>query len=42
VAHIGHELVLVLAGDLEVFGGLGKLTRPRPNFFEKPRVLNCE
>jgi hypothetical protein len=40
VAHVGHKLVLVLAGDFEVLDSLGKLTRPRLNFFEKARVLN--
>src|SRR5215472_15237429 len=40
VAHVGHELVLVLARDLEVLDGLGKLTRTRLHLLEKPRVFN--
>ena len=40
VAHIGHELVLVLARDLKIFDGLGKLPRPRLDFLEESRVLD--
>src|SRR5262252_4327982 len=40
VAHVGHELVLMLAGDLKVFDGLGKFTCPRLDFFEQARVFN--
>src|SRR5215467_8120466 len=40
MAHVGHELVLVLARDLEVLDGLGKLARARLRFFEEARVLN--
>src|SRR5262245_4704890 len=40
VAHVGHELVLVLACDLEIFDGLGKLTCPRLHLFKKARVFN--
>jgi hypothetical protein len=35
VAHVGNELVLVLAGDFEVLDGLGKFARPRLNLFER-------
>jgi len=34
VAHIGHELVLVLARDFQIFNGLGKLAGARLDFFE--------
>src|SRR5215467_10070313 len=40
VAHIGHELVLVLARDFQIFDGLGKLARPRLDFFVQARVLD--
>src|SRR5262245_44102012 len=40
VAHVGDELVLVLARDLEIIDGLGKLAGPRLDFFEQPRVFN--
>jgi len=40
VAHVGHELVLVLAGDLEVFDSFGKFTRPRLHFLEQSSVLD--
>ena len=40
VAHVGHELVLVLAGDLEIVDGLCKLARPCLHLFEKARVLD--
>ena len=34
VAHVGHELVLVLASDLEIFDSFGKLARPCLDFLE--------
>src|SRR5262249_44134087 len=40
VAHVGHELVLVLAGDLKIVDSLGKLAGARLHLFEKARVLN--
>jgi len=40
MAHVGHELGLVLASDFEVFDGLGKLPRPRLHLLEQPRVLD--
>jgi len=40
VAHVGHELVFVLARDLEVLDGFGKLAGSRLHFFEKARVFN--
>jgi hypothetical protein len=40
VAHVGHELVLVLAGDFEVFDGLGKLTGSRLHLLEQARIFN--
>jgi hypothetical protein len=40
VAHVGHELVLVLARDLKIFDGLCKLTRPSLYLLEQPRVLD--
>src|SRR5215467_13703641 len=40
MAHVGHELVLVLARDLKIFDGLGKLARPRLDFLEQPHVLD--
>jgi len=39
VAHVGDELVLVLARDLEVLDCLGKLARSRLDFFERLRVF---
>src|SRR5262249_51142367 len=40
VAHVGHELVVVLARDLEVLDDLGKLQSGRLNLVEKRRVLD--
>src|SRR5262245_16198971 len=40
VAHVGHELVLVLAGDLQILDGFGKLAGSRLHLFEKVRVFN--
>src|SRR5215510_13072843 len=40
VAHVGHELVLVLARDLEVFDRFGKFARACLYLFEQPRVLD--
>src|SRR5262245_18437930 len=40
VAHVGHKLVPVLAGDLEVLDGLGKLACACLHLFEEPGVLN--
>src|SRR5262245_13296610 len=40
VAHVGHELVLVLARDLKVLDSFGKFTCPRLDFFEQARVFN--
>src|SRR5215831_7727211 len=40
VAHVGHELVLVLAGDLEIFDGFGKLASACLDFLEESGVLD--
>src|SRR5215467_3100623 len=40
VAHIGHELVLVLARDLKIFDSFGKLTGSGLHLLKKPRVFN--
>src|SRR5262249_54525325 len=40
VAHVGHELILVLARDLKVFDSFGKLTRARLHFVEQPCILD--
>ena len=40
VAHVGDELRLVLAGDLEVLDGLGKFARARLHLLEQPRILD--
>src|SRR5262245_18393563 len=40
VAHVGHELVLMLAGDLEIFDSFRKLPRSRLYRFEQTRVFN--
>ena len=42
VAHVGHELTLVLAGDFEVLNCLGEITRPRLHLLEQPRVLDSD
>jgi len=39
VAHVGHELVLVLAGDLEVFDRFGKFASARLYLLKQPGVL---
>src|SRR5262249_49981064 len=39
VAHVGHELVLVLARDLKVFDGLGNLTLARLHSLKQASVL---
>ena len=40
MAHVGDELRLVLARDLELLDGSGKLPRPGLHFLEEPRVLD--
>jgi hypothetical protein len=40
VAHAGDKLVLVLACDLEIFGGFGKFEGSRLHLLEQPRVLD--
>ena len=42
MAHVGHKLVLTLAGNLEIFDSLGKFTRSRLDFFEQASILYCE
>jgi hypothetical protein len=42
VAHVGHELVLVLARDLKIFDSFGKLARPCLYLLEQPRVLDSD
>jgi hypothetical protein len=40
MTHIGDELRFVLARDLKIFDGLGKLARPRLYFLKKSGVLD--
>src|SRR5262245_18844846 len=40
MAHVGHELVLVLARYLKIFYGLCKLTCASLYLLEQPRVLD--
>src|SRR5262249_36612719 len=42
MAHVGHELVLVLARDLEVFDSFGKLARARLHLLKQSRVLDSD
>src|SRR5262249_8019116 len=42
VAHVGHELALVLACDLKIFDSFGKLAGSGLHLFEQARVLNCD
>src|SRR5215467_10733427 len=39
MAHVGHELVLMLAGDLEVLDGFGEFECTRLHFFEEASIL---
>jgi hypothetical protein len=40
VAHVGDELVFVLACDFEVFDGFGEFACARLNLFKESRVLD--
>jgi hypothetical protein len=40
VAHVGHELILVLARDLKIFDSFGKLAGSRLDLFEQAGVFN--